>query len=203
MKKIIFFDLGNVFLSVNKEIAAAAFAKLCGMSAREFWASIDWNLEERYETGGIGTEQYLDIFREKYKIADNTGIDDYLKIWGDIFTPITPVWELLPVLKKQTRVFLLSNTNALHIQAVNRRWDLLEKFDGLALSYELGCRKPNPEIYQKALALANVSPEMAIFIDDLPENVVAARSLGIQSHQFRAIGGLTQFLVADGFNTSE
>ena len=52
-------------------------------------------------------------------------------------------------------------------------------FDGIIDSSEVGVRKPNPEIFKIALAKAETLPNQTIFLDDYPEHVDVARSLGI------------------------
>jgi putative hydrolase of the HAD superfamily len=57
-------------------------------------------------------------------------------------------------------------------------------FDVIVFSAEEGLRKPEPEIYLRALTKLEVSPEEAIFVDDMPYNVEAARRLGMQTILF-------------------
>ncbi|RKY58725.1 MAG: hypothetical protein DRP96_08020 [Candidatus Neomarinimicrobiota bacterium] len=97
-------------------------------------------------------------------------------------------------------MILLSNTNDLHIRAVRLKTDILNEFDDLVLSYQVGTRKPDKAIYQKALNIAGQSPENCLFIDDLPENVRAARDVGIRSHQYQNIHELKTFLLEAGLS---
>jgi epoxide hydrolase-like predicted phosphatase len=59
-----------------------------------------------------------------------------------------------------------------------------DAFDMLLFSAEEGLAKPEPEIYRRALSRLKVTPGQAIFVDDLLENVEAARSLGLQAIHF-------------------
>ena len=43
----------------------------------------------------------------------------------------------------------------------------------------MGVRKPSPAIFQRALAAMAVAPERAVFLDDVPANVEAAKALGL------------------------
>lgn len=199
MAKTIFFDLGNVFLSVNKDHAVQEFSKRCTLPSGKSVIEINWNLEDRFERGHITINEYLSAFNNIYHPITNISLDEHLDIWGNIFSPLCEVWSLLPILKNQTTIFLLSNTNALHIQSVRKRWDLLDKFDRLFLSYELGCRKPELEIYRKSLKAAGISATDSIFIDDLSENIEAAASLGMTTHQFVDATKLKAFLQGQGF----
>ncbi len=95
--------------------------------------------------------------------------------------------ELVQKLRSKYRCFLLSNTNAIHAECYNKRLKEnfgIENLDHLMerafYSHDLGCRKPDPEIYLKALELAGIKAEETMFIDDSQENVDAALKLGIQ-----------------------
>jgi putative hydrolase of the HAD superfamily len=61
-----------------------------------------------------------------------------------------------------------------------------EAFDVIVISGEEGVEKPDPEIYRRALARLSVAPAEAVFVDDMPVNVEAARALGMLGVQFRA-----------------
>lgn len=59
-----------------------------------------------------------------------------------------------------------------------------ETFDLLVFSAEEGVAKPAPEIYQRALARLGVAASEAVFVDDVAENVAAARALGMAAVHF-------------------
>ena len=61
-----------------------------------------------------------------------------------------------------------------------------EAFDVIVISGEEGVEKPDPEIYRRALERLKVTPAEAVFVDDMPVNVEAARALGMHGMQFRA-----------------
>jgi len=91
-------------------------------------------------------------------------------------------------LSRKYRVFLLSNTNAFHVEYYN---DMLNRDFGIQnldhlmekafYSNELGCRKPDKEIYLKVLEQAGIKAEETLFIDDNEENVKVAEELGIRA----------------------
>jgi epoxide hydrolase-like predicted phosphatase len=59
-----------------------------------------------------------------------------------------------------------------------------ELFDLLVFSGEEGVKKPNPEIFRRALARLGAQPAEALFVDDMGENVAAARALGMHAIHF-------------------
>jgi putative hydrolase of the HAD superfamily len=57
---------------------------------------------------------------------------------------------------------------------------LEERFDHIVLSAEVGARKPAGAIYRQAIELAGCAPEQGVFVDDLEQNIVAARRAGLR-----------------------
>ena len=78
-----------------------------------------------------------------------------------------------------TTVAIISNTNAAHVLWLDEHLPELRAFDLVMMSNEVGLLKPDPAIFTTALELLDVLPAQAIFIDDIAENVEAARVLGI------------------------
>ena len=84
---------------------------------------------------------------------------------------------LLAVRAMGFRLGLISNAPP-SLRAVLVRFDLAPLFDHLTLSSDHGIMKPDPRIYAAALEGAGASPEEAVYIDDVPANVDAARDAG-------------------------
>jgi len=124
------------------------------------------------------------------------------RIWLGVLKEETPVTGLLPALKKQAAVWLLSNSNHAHMDYVRAHYPFMALADGVISSHEVGCRKPDREIYQLALGRADIPAGQALFIDDKPENVAAARELGIRAHQYTDLPGLVGFLGEHGLEGS-
>jgi putative hydrolase of the HAD superfamily len=95
-----------------------------------------------------------------------------------------PVLELIKELGSNgVKLAVLSNTIEPHAKAL-REAGLYDGFDYLFLSHEVGIRKPDVAIYERALAELGTKPEATIFVDDDPENVEAAEALGIKGVVF-------------------
>jgi HAD superfamily hydrolase (TIGR01509 family) len=105
---------------------------------------------------------------------------------------------LLRELKRRHRMLLLSNTNAIHFPYVQRNYPLLGHFDHMVLSYKLGVMKPDPGIYEEAVAQARCKAEECLFVDDVQENVDGARRVGLQSVRFEGAEQLRQDLAEAG-----
>jgi putative hydrolase of the HAD superfamily len=92
----------------------------------------------------------------------------------------------LEELKKNYKLYLLSNTNEIHRIKFHRDfktdfdYSFYDLFERNFYSHEMGMRKPNPQIYLEALREAELIPEETLFIDDMEENIEAARTTGMQ-----------------------
>ena len=106
------------------------------------------------------------------------------EVWSGHFRFHTEVFPLVESLLGRVKLLLLSNTNAAHLEWVRPRLPLLERFDGLVLSYQLGLAKPEPAIFAEALRLAGTPPERTAFFDDVEAYVKAAQALGIRGRLF-------------------
>ena len=108
------------------------------------------------------------------------GDDVWIPAWRDIFTPAPAALSALGRLEPDVVPVLVSNTNALHWEGVLRVAPELPRLVPLrALSFEVGAAKPDPAHFHAALARAGARSEDALYADDRPELVEAARALGI------------------------
>ncbi len=79
---------------------------------------------------------------------------------------------------------------------------LSEHFDFVVNSSEIGFAKPSPEIFRRALDIAGAQPLEALFIDDTPSNVAAAGELGILTHHFTSVTGLSTLMQSLGLGAN-
>jgi epoxide hydrolase-like predicted phosphatase len=87
-------------------------------------------------------------------------------------------------LKKEYITGLLSNTWQPNGRSLLLQYGIADAFHFTVTSAEVGAMKPNPRIYQVALERAGAEPEQALFVDDMEQNVLAARKLGMPAIYF-------------------
>jgi len=186
--KNIIFDFGNVLFDLD---LPAIERNLKMHYGENFEPAKEKNLRskvfELYETGGLSTEEFVDILR----FAGERPLEkeQVISAWNSIFLEMPRArFEMLLRLRQHYKVFLLSNINDLHatwIDAYMVREHGIEDFqaryfDGVYYSHLIRLRKPDREIYEYVLADAELVPEETVFFDDMEVNVAAARELGIQ-----------------------
>src|SRR5690606_14878171 len=100
---------------------------------------------------------------------------------SDIFTLNEPIVPVLDALKARgIRLVLLSNTSAFHFEFIQRRWDVLQRFDDFVVSYKVGAIKPEPAIFEAALRAIHCRPHECFYTDDIPAYIEMARRFGLQ-----------------------
>jgi putative hydrolase of the HAD superfamily len=121
---------------------------------------------------------------------------DFSAIWNGIFTPYEAMAPVIEALRGRARLLVLSNTNAMHMDYIRGQLPLLDAFDNVLTSYELGLMKPDAAIYRAALDVARVAPNEAAFFDDVLGHVEGARAVGIHGFLFtdahRFVGDLAE-----------
>ncbi|MEI8067885.1 MAG: HAD-IA family hydrolase [Candidatus Shapirobacteria bacterium] len=187
MIKVFVFDIGNVVWEF-KPLYDRLFT---------IWAS---RLNKTFVEMRLDfAKSYQDIEIEKISIEDwllslNPNIDIKLflsdletvfsdeKTFTSYFFPET-IKLLLKLKSQNIPLICLSNTEAL-IYPYFKKFIIDPYFDHSILSWQVGIRKPELGIYQKIFDFVQVQPNEVIFIDDKPENVAAAKSLGINALLF-------------------
>ncbi|MDO6819260.1 HAD family phosphatase [Zobellia sp. 1_MG-2023] len=182
MIKNIIFDFGDVFINLDKGVIFREMEK--------FGGSIDLSselleLNGIYEVGGMTSEAFVTQLQKQYPKANTAEIEN---IWNSMLLDFPEKrLEFIEKLASEGdyRLFLLSNTNELHITHVEQkmgadRYARFKKpFEKFYLSHEINLRKPNAEIYQFVLDENGLKSEETFFIDDTKENTDAAEKLGI------------------------
>ena len=180
MIKNIIFDFGDIFINLDKQATYRELKKL-GVPHISDEMTI---IARQYEKGMISTQEFTNFFSSQLGVS----VSEVIVAWNSIllnfprerFLFLKELYE-----SKKYRLFLLSNTNELHMSWIQQNWgfnkymEFKNCFEKFYLSHEIKLRKPNKEIYEFALKENNLIAEETLFIDDLEENTAAASALGI------------------------
>lgn len=171
------FDLGNVVLFFDHWIICRKLADLYDLDEHFVFQRIfNEGIERKYDEGRLSPEQFTRQCSEALDVQ--LDFSQFKAIWSDIFWGNSPVIDIIKLLKRQARVFLLSNTNVWHVEYIRRHFRILELFDELIFSFEVGYAKPDKRIFKRALELCNGNKQI-IYVDDIEEHVRAARDVGL------------------------
>ncbi len=185
----IVFDLGGVLLNINYDLTIDQFKKL---GVRDFDSIFNQAsqvmLFDRFDKGAISPEDFRDELRRISGLAARDYEID--QAWNAMLLDLPARrLALLEMVRKRYRIFLLSNTNAIHYPAYSEGLfkkygftDLEELFEKQYLSYKIGMRKPDREIFDFVLEENGLRAEETLFIDDTFQHVEGARKAGLKAH---------------------
>jgi putative hydrolase of the HAD superfamily len=181
--KVFLFDIGNVLCDFTYTSLLETYEKMSGKPVH-INEPDDQALYYAVESGELSDASYVEQMNQLKEL--NWTVEDLITAWQHIFSANKVGRSLFShAVSEQVPVYTLSNIAAYHIEAINRNWSgFLDQATGLFLSYQLGYRKPHPRIYEKVVEQLSVEPSSCFFIDDLPENIEAARAMGMQAELF-------------------
>ena len=172
-------------MNINPLLSLLEFEKLSGIDKDDLLSKfISTRIFEKFETGSINTAQFG---RELSEIMNHEVSDSEIeRIWNMLILDFPPSRvELLQRLRKNYSIYLLSNTNVIHIRKFTRElyanygFEMADLFDKVFYSCDIGIHKPDEGIYTYVLKAADLVPSETLFIDDSIANIKAAERLGI------------------------
>lgn len=182
MIKNIILDFGDVLINLDKPATAKAMVQ---HGFTEITPALEVLFRD-YEKGFLNSSDFLDEVASHFPDANR----DYLiKAWNSILLDFPEHrLEFIEQLARenQYKMILLSNTNDLHIEHVKEKMGMerfnrfKNAFDVFYLSYEMGMRKPDAEIFDFVLQENRLLAHETFFVDDVAENTASAADLGIK-----------------------
>jgi glucose-1-phosphatase len=153
---------------------------------------------DEFERGQLSPAQWAERFIRDWDVSLTAA--DFLAKFTTWSRRVLPgAKELLEELRGRYRLAALSNSNELHWERNTNELRIIEHFEFAISSHQVGLCKPHPDIYNAAIARANVSsPGAIVFFDDLASNIEAAKSAGMRAYQVRGVDQLRERLVNEG-----
>jgi len=184
MIRTFFFDMGNVLVYFSHERMCEQIGALCDHKGPDIWEKLfGTGLQHDFERGRISESEMHR--RIETVVGRSIEFDALVRAGSDIFTLNESIVPVLDTLKARGhRLVLLSNTSVSHLNWVRQEYDVLERFDHLVTSYEAGAIKPEPAIFEAAVAAAECEPGECFYTDDIAEYVETARTYGIDAEVF-------------------
>jgi glucose-1-phosphatase len=175
----IIFDFGDIFINLEKQAQIEAFKKL-GLNEPKP-ELIEMN--DLFEKGQVTELQFLESF---HPFIPNASLEEIRSAWNSIIGEF-PLYrlEFLQMLSYKYKLFLLTNTDSIHIDrfehnvGVSFFSDFYQCFEKVFYSYEMGMRKPDPAIFSAIMNKYDLSPKRTLFVDDKKVNTDAAAGLGL------------------------
>ncbi|MBZ4415487.1 HAD family phosphatase [Myxococcus sp. RHSTA-1-4] len=180
--KAVLLDLGNVLVfhdNARLFTRLGARAGLTGPEVAQRLTGAGWTDANRGLLDAEGIRQ--DVCRA---LGVELPMAEFAPLWSSHFTLHDAVLPRVEGLVGRVKLGLVSNTNALHAAYLRPRLPVLQRFDAVVMSCEVGHVKPEPDIFRLALERVGCAPGEAAFFDDLQEFVDTASALGLRGHLF-------------------
>ncbi|MET9296744.1 HAD family phosphatase [Streptomyces sp. NPDC003077] len=192
----VLFDMFGVVARHQSPAARARLERTAGVPGADFWRSY-WARRQPYDRGEQSGPEYwrsvaddLGATFDEGRIADLVAAD--VASWSEVDDDMVEFVGALA--DRGTSLGLLSNIPPELAAHYERRQPWLGRFAFLGLSCRIGHAKPEPAAYAWCVAKFGLPPERILFVDDRPENVRAAESMGMRGHHFTSLPALREAL---------
>jgi putative hydrolase of the HAD superfamily len=187
----IIFDFGGVIINLDYNATIDAFKKL-GLDNFDhlYSQATQSNLFDSIETGKISPQHFINSLLRL--LPKETTPKQVINAWNAMLLDISiERIELLQELSKRYKIYLLSNTNKIHIDAALQTWNRTTNkpieyiFEKVYFSHEVHMRKPHVEIFNLVTTNEGLNPAKTLFIDDSIQHIQGAITAGLQTHHLR------------------
>jgi putative hydrolase of the HAD superfamily len=183
--KNIVFDLGNVLFKFDPDEILDGLFNDSHTKEKLKQSVFKTTIWRELDRGSLSLFQAKKIFIDK-----NPDLKDEIEIlldnWKNFLHPIDENMKLLPELKKNNRLYILSNFHEEAFNYITNKYSFFELFDGMVVSYKVKLIKPERKIYEILLSRYSLIPQDTIFVDDTEENIKAAQELGIKGLLYKS-----------------
>ena len=193
--KLILCDLGNVLVKFDHRIAVRKILPFTQKGFDEVYQLIfDSKIVKDFEEGRLGSPDFFRSLCGELGIK-NLSFNRFVNIWNEIFFDNKGIVALLGALKRNHKLYLISNINELHYGYIVDNFPRhMGLFDKVYLSYEVGRRKPHALIYRTAIRGSGVDPSEILYIDDRVDLIREAKKFGIKAIVFKSVADLKKQL---------
>lgn len=182
----IIFDLGGVLLNIDPKKTIEAFGEL-GMEqlVGDKGHTYDHDIFYLMEQGKVSSDEFRNgVLKLLPNPVSYEAIDD---AWTAMLLDFPAIRvQLVKNLRKHYKIYLFSNTNAIHVDKFHAKFRQQHGFEVTSLfdidfySNEIGYRKPSAESYHEIIRRAGINPAESLFIDDSYPNIEGAALAGIK-----------------------
>jgi glucose-1-phosphatase len=182
--RAVIWDMGGVLLRTSDVEPRARLAERFGYNRLQLEDIVfTGETAHQAEIGAIPVAMHWQVVGKRLGLTDaelGTFSSDFFQTDRVDYSLV----DLIRSLRPRYKTGLLSNAWDGARQALTERFSIIDVFDVVVFSYEVGLSKPDPQIFQLVLRRLGVSAQEAVFIDDFPRNITAAQDSGLQAIRF-------------------
>jgi len=195
--ELVAFDLGNVLCSVNEVPASEKLASLSNRPVDEVHEVVFGKARKAlFETATMTFSEHAE--RAIAMLDIPMTVEEFTKLYDSVLIPTQSMYPLVARIADNYQIALVSNTSEPHWLAAKRFLPFSSQLNPVIVSYEVDVMKPDRAFYDALLAQSQIPAENVLFIDDLPENIEAARKTGMNVHHFTGQPALESVLTELG-----
>ena len=181
------FDFGGVIINLDYSKPVSEFKKLGILDSKKLYSKKEQTkLFDSLECGQISDEKFLNEIRKKSNTND---LELIKKAWNSILLNIPEERvHLLKKLSSKYKIFLLSNTNSIHLKEIissygEKKWkNFISIFNDVYFSNQIGMRKPNEDVFFYLIKKNKLDVSKTLFIDDSPQHIKTAKKIGFKTY---------------------
>ena len=181
------FDFGGVIINLDYRKPVDEFKKLGIFNSKKLYSKKEQTkLFDSLECGQISDENFLNEIRKK---SNTNNLELIKKAWNSILLNIPKERvHLLKKLSSKYKIFLLSNTNSIHLKEIissygEKKWkNFISIFNDVYFSNQIGMRKPNENIFFYVINKNKLDVSKTLFIDDSLQHIKTAKKIGFKTY---------------------
>jgi putative hydrolase of the HAD superfamily len=199
--KAVLFDFGGVLGELRGEAHLLGLLKH-RLTREQMWMRWSESSAVRaHETGTVSAEKFAEQIVEE--LALGVGPVEFLAGFRDwIVGPFAETHDLIRDVASRHITALLTNTSALHWPVIESM-GVLPHMHQVFASHQIGRIKPDRAYFDFVLAQMGLAAREAVFLDDSPQNVAAARDLGLHAYRVEGAAQARQQLTMLGLLSSQ
>ncbi len=183
---LVLLDLGGVLANLGSPVEDMGLE----YSEQDFWDIwLGSSAVRSFETGQLSADQFYDQFAKETEMTDASDFAQKFAKWQ--LALFDGAEQLLERLSAKNPIVLLSNTNVVHWQQVQRSTEVFSLFTHTYVSFETGLFKPDVAVFKRVLSDTGIEPGRVYYFDDNPRFVDAAKGLGINAHKVVGLAELS------------
>jgi epoxide hydrolase-like predicted phosphatase len=181
--RAVIWDFGGVLVRTMSFERRQALAAQVGLSPQELERRVfDSDHRRQAQLGAVDGGQYLRSVAAEL----NLDVDELMRSFFGADELDLELMAYIRGLRPQYKIGLLSNAMSSLRPMLTEQYPILDVFDELIISAEVGLVKPDAAIYALAVERLGVHAREAVFVDDFIENVEGARRAGLHAVHFRS-----------------
>lgn len=182
MHKTILFDCGKVLIGFSRKKLLNVYVGEDEESRDLINEAIfkDWGMQDK----GMPTKDYYELAKSKLPECLHQSAYNILFHWKEQTWPLPGMMEIVQRLKENGHQLILLSNMPDTFSYDHDDVDVLKYFDDLVFSFVVGLAKPDPQIFVYTLNKFAIKPSDCLFVDDNPDNILSAESVGIDGYLF-------------------